>query len=244
MKNARSQTLRTSHQEITKNPTSTGTTVWEYAVLLYLVLNYILQDSPRHVQYREKATQDQKSSSSTKHSQKPSTSSRYQSDVEFTTGDSLSKDSQATTINQSYPQPGGQSRNSHRNDQAYPSKCDIRNSNHDISRAQMREAWARIRAVSKVSSNPTDTHSKRNEGNKRAKKVRWGVVQTRQFESATDATDEDTTNQHESRHDQKRARRSPEDRGNGTRKEPWPSVEKEGEHEIWGPTEGSHGQFE
>lgn len=255
MRNSRYHTSRGSNSKFPRNPTSTATTVWEYAVLLYLALNYILQDNPRHVQYREKAKQSRHSTSSTKHCQNPSTSSSYQrkadhqaglkGDRESNTSDHLRGDSQSTTPNLSHFQHHKQS---HHNRQAYRPKIDRRDSNHDISRAQMSEAWGRIRAVSIMPGNPVGLHNERSEGDKRAKKVRWGVVQTRQFESATDATHKDTASQQEHRSENKHIHRGPADdagdRENRARKELWTSVEKEGEHEIWGPTEGSDGQFD
>ena len=82
-------------------------------------------------------------------------------------------------------------------------------------------------------------------GEKRAKKVRWGVVQTRQFDS--EAHEEDDANQNEYRRERKHAYHNPVyDKGREERKtsDLWASVETDGEHEHWGPTERSDGQLE
>lgn len=182
MKNPRVQTPRPSDQKLPRNSTSTATTVWEYAVLLYLALNYLLRDNPRHVQYREKS--------------KAAHHNGLKSDRESNSGYQVHKRSH-TIPTQSYFQPHNKRRDGHHDEHVYPFTTDPKSPNLNISRAQKSEAWGRIRAVSELSGYPASTHKWQDGGEKRAKKVRWGVIQTHRFESETAADDRDTANQHD-----------------------------------------------
>jgi len=118
----------------------------------------------------------------------------------------------------------------------------------DIPRAQKSEAWTRIRAVSRI---PVEIKAENKK--KQAKKVRWGVVQTRVFESepCIDGGCEATPiSQHRDEGDEingqgKRGQESgvDADREGKEGREIWAAVEREGMHERWGPTEGSDGQL-
>jgi hypothetical protein len=206
MKNPRVQTPRPSDQKLPRNSTSTATTVWEYAVLLYLALNYLLRDNPRHVQYREKVRQSERSTWSTRHDRQPFDPPKHQSkaahhnglksDRESNSGYQVHKRSQ-TIPTQSYFQPHNKRRDGHHDEHVYPFTTDPKSPNLNISRAQKSEAWGRIRAVSELSGYPASTHKWQDGGEKRAKKVRWGVIQTHRFESETAADDGDTANQHD-----------------------------------------------
>ncbi|KAF7672251.1 hypothetical protein GT037_009761 [Alternaria burnsii] len=194
MKNPRVQPPRPSDQKLPRNSTSTATTVWEYAVLLYLALNYILQDNPRHVQYREKVRQSERSTS--KYQSEAAHHNGLKSDRQSNAGYQLHKRSQ-TIPTQSYFQSHNKRRDGHHNEHVYPFKTGPKSPNLNISKAQKSEAWGRIRAVSGLPGYPASTHKWQDGGEKRAKKVRWGVIQTRRFESETAADDGDTTNQHD-----------------------------------------------
>ena len=111
----------------------------------------------------------------------------------------------------------------------------------------MSEAWARIRAVSCVPIKPPDLKREQDGGVKRVKKVRWGVVQTREFEPEAQGDDEAMAGEHE--HYSGRTNVQPDNAGDAkvqerrARRELWESVQREEKHEIWGPREGSDGQL-
>ena len=82
----------------------------------------------------------------------------------------------------------------------------------------MSEAWSRIRSVSRLPAWPGDSRKKR------PKKVRWGVVQTRVFDS------EDG----EEKRVQKKYKWDIGKKEKWLGREVWTGVEREDEHEIWG----------
>ncbi|OAG26584.1 hypothetical protein CC77DRAFT_58418 [Alternaria alternata] len=116
--------------------------------------------------------------------------------TESNSGYQVHKRSQ-TIPTQSYFQPHNKRRDGHHDEHVYPFTTDPKSPNLNISRAQKSEAWGRIRAVSELSGYPASTHKWQDGGEKRAKKVRWGVIQTHRFESETAADDRDTANQHD-----------------------------------------------
>jgi hypothetical protein len=242
MKTSRLQTERASDPKLPRNPTSTATTVCQYAVLLYVALNYILQDSPQHVKPSKKGKQSQYSASSTKLSQKPPTTSRDQSaegpqhstksNKKTTTEQYLPKDPQAAAPSQPFSRPRRHRRESHQHGQHSPAKTHLQYPSLDISTAQMSAAWARIRAVSRVLGNHASMDNGENGGKKPAKRVRWGVVRTRHFEPEAEAHGQDIASQPTGQ-GQERARRDLQ-----------PSIETEGDRDYWEPTEGSDGQLE
>jgi hypothetical protein len=196
MKPSRLHTRRASEPKFPRNPTSTTTTICQYAVLLYLALNYILHDNPRHVQYGEKVGQSQHPTSSTKHSQTPPTKLRRESEAAPQNSSKSNKSpivesdpqkSRATTSNKPFSQPSRQSRDNLQYGEARPTKTNLRDPALDVSRVQMSEAWAQIRAVARIAEATVSTQRTSDKRKKLAKKVRWGVVQTRQFESDGEA---------------------------------------------------------
>lgn len=73
---------------------------------------------------------------------------------------------------------------------------------------------------------------------KRSKKVRWGVVQTREFEvehQSVGERDEVGVSDQEAETKEVEGKKG---------REVWASVEMEGEHEQWGPMAGSDDQLE
>ena len=67
---------RAASLKLTRNPTSTTTTIYQYAILLYLSLSYILRDLPQHVQYHEKRKQNQAPTSDLGSCKSPSTNTQ------------------------------------------------------------------------------------------------------------------------------------------------------------------------
>jgi hypothetical protein len=94
----------------------------------------------------------------------------------------------------------------------------------------MSEAWTRIRAVRHLPVRPADLRDRKDARKKRPKKVRWGVVHTRVFES--DDGDE-----------QRMKKTYKWDIGKKEKwlgREVWNGVEREDEHEIWGAPPPGH----
>jgi hypothetical protein len=111
----------------------------------------------------------------------------------------------------------------------------------------MSEAWTYIREVRYLPVRPADRRDRRDTRKKRPKQVRWGVVQTRVFDS-------------EDGDKQKVKKNYKWDIGKKEKwigREVWTGVEREDEHEIWGapprgtwegrevwgPAKGSDGQM-
>jgi hypothetical protein len=240
MKTSRLHTRRASEPKFPRNPTSTATTVCQYAVLLYLALNYILHDNPRHVQYGEKVGQSQHPTLSTKHSQTPPTKSRRESEAAPQNSNKSNKspivesdpqDSRETTSNKPFSQPSRHSRDSLQYGEARPTKTNLRDPALDVSRVQMSEAWARIRAVSRIPETIVSTQRATDKRKKLAKKVRWGVVQTHQFESDGEADNGESKPQSSTAG----GTREPEDQA---RRDLRASIEIVDEHDPRRPTEG------
>ncbi|RMZ67005.1 flavin-binding monooxygenase [Pyrenophora seminiperda CCB06] len=211
-----------------KLPTSTATAVYQYAILVYLALSYVLRDSQQHMQqHSKKEKHDQCPASSTRY--KGSTSTRIPTPVQnyHTTSEDekgSGKDRRCTWRFAS-PKPSrtgspAQSRTrlpTPRRDHDIhgPVNIQLANAGLAISRVQMSEAWTRMRAVSCFRTKPANVKRAQDGGKKRVKKVRWGVVQIREFDPDVDRDDEAVT---------------------GGR-ELWGSIQREGTHEIWGPRE-------
>lgn len=197
MKSSNLHTSGASSSKTPRNPTSTGATVVQYSVLLYLALKHILHDDPRHLQYSEKVKQSRYLAASTERSQTPSAKSRQEREAEphngTKSGDTtaagycLSKDTQAATPDEPSYRPHTQGRRIHQADQACLFETKPRDPRLHVSKTQMSEAWARIRAVSRSPESSVGPHSRRDKGKQREKNVRWGMVQTQQFESDDEA---------------------------------------------------------
>jgi hypothetical protein len=95
----------------------------------------------------------------------------------------------------------------------------------------MSEAWARIRAVSRIPETIVSTQRATDKRKKLAKKVRWGVVQTRQFESDGEADNGESKPQSSTAG----GTREPEDQA---RRDLRASIEIVDEHDPRRPTEG------
>ncbi|CAE7189126.1 hypothetical protein P3342_009059 [Pyrenophora teres f. teres] len=238
-----------------KNPTSTATTVYQYAILLYLALSYILQDSPQHAQHSKKKPSNQCQTSSTDTTTHVPTPARtYQNASEHSKG---TRQNKGYSSWQASPKPSQTAspdqahtrlHTPRRDDPLHgPFKTQLANAGLAISRVQMSEAWTRMRAVSCMPINPANLNTTQDRDKRRVKKVRWGVVQTREFEPEAEGHGEAATREHQHSSDRTKAQPSnASDTGIGKRRtgpEIWASVQKEGKHEIWGPREGSDGQL-
>ncbi|KAH6878216.1 hypothetical protein BKA58DRAFT_90915 [Alternaria rosae] len=196
MKRSNLHTSGASNSETPRNPTSTGATVVQYSVLLYLALKHILHDDPRHLQYSEKVKQSRYLAASTERSQTLSAKSRQEREAESQNGTKskdtaaagycLSKDTQATTPDAPSCRHTQRRRN-HQADQACLIETKPRDPRLHVSKTQMSKAWSLLRAVSRSTESSVGPRSRRDKGKQREKNVRWGVVQTHQFESDDEA---------------------------------------------------------
>jgi hypothetical protein len=237
MKYSSPHTPRAASLKLPRNPTSTTTTVYQYAILLYLALSYILQDNPRHVQYRE--TQDEVGPQ------------QRTSDLARGRLPTLNEHRQSLKILQDRAVTASTTRNPNRRqsrlrvqEQDQPSHLLIHIAATVIplvtlaqsslistyQKAQMSEAWTRIRAVRHLPVRPADPRDRKDARKKRPKKVRWGVVQTRVFESDDG--------------DEQRVKKTYKwDIGKKEKwlgREVWNGVEREDEHEVWGAPPPGH----
>jgi len=197
MKSSNFQTSGASNSKTPRNPTSTGATVVQYSVLLYLALKHILHDDPRHLQYSEKVKQTRYLAASTERSQTPSAKSRQEHEAQPQNGTKsedtpgagydLSKERQATALDKPSCRPHTQRRRIPQADQACLIETKPRDPRLHVSKTDMSEAWARMRAVSRSPESSVGPHSRRDKGKRREKNVRWGVVQTQRFDSDDEA---------------------------------------------------------
>ncbi|EDU42432.1 hypothetical protein PtrSN002B_003473 [Pyrenophora tritici-repentis] len=196
-----------------KNPTSAATTVYQYAILLYLALSYILQDDAQHAQPNKKKPRDQCRTSSPHTSpQIPTPARTYQTasahvkgtrqNERYSSWQASPKPSQTRSPDQARSRLHTPRRDDHPHG---PVKAQVTNAGLAISRVQMSEAWTCMRAVSCMPIKPSNSNSEQDQGKRRVKKVRWGVVQTREFEPEAEA-DEATTSEHEHSSDRTNAR--------------------------------------
>ena len=232
------------------NPTSTGTTVWYYAVIIYLALEHLLHNEPRHVQYRESLKQAQKASPETL-TTRPSSSSRAPS--------FLPKDATRGTDNKIHPQPYRPPSPHPRSNQS-SSNSPYRNTytapiypvdkvSTGLSKAQMSDAWARMRAVTRRRVEPVAMYSSMKGTNVKEKvrrHVRWGSVRSYDYEHPYAADDEETENEQDRRAKVKKSERRQgqevEHRAVGKELEIWGPAKTGGEREIWGSAgiDGEH----
>ena len=197
MKSSNLHTSGASNSKTPRNPTSTGATVVQYSVLLYLALKHILHDDPRHLQYSEKVKQTRYLAASTEHSRTPSAKSRQEREAQPQNGTKsedtsgagydLSKDGQATALDKPSCRRHTQRRRIPQADQAWLIETKPRDPRLHVSKTEMSEAWARMRPVSRSPESSVGPHSRGDKGKQRERNVRWGVVQTHQFESNNEA---------------------------------------------------------
>lgn len=242
-----------------KHPTSTAPTVYQYAIILCLAVSYILHDRPQRVQHSKTKKHNRCPTCSTGRSASTSThiptpAQNYQSVLEHRKG--TGQDERYGSW-QASPKPSpnvspGQSRtrtHTPRRDDHRPGlvKAQLANAGLAISSVQMSEAWARIRTVSCVPIKPSDLKRDQDGEKKRVKKVRWGIVQTREFKSEAEGDDEATAGEHEHHSERTNAQSNNASDAKVQKRragrELWGSVQREGKHDIWGPREGSDGQL-
>lgn len=250
----------------TSNPklaqsTNTGTTIHQYGIFLYLALNYILRDTSHNLQPRGKAVRSAHSTSNATHASSQSTrvpnrqprphdTTRYGKSSRhggrWSTHSACSETSGDMVSSHTHTRPHLRRKDMHRNSYDNPPKTQLSDPRLDISKVEMSEAWARMRSVSKMPIPPAAPKSRKDGARSREKNIRWGVVHTREFESPSEGNNQVSIRQHEC-NDQTAKTKPKHQRGtgNGRDSEPdiWGSVEREGEHELWGPAKGSDGQL-
>ncbi|KAF1847380.1 uncharacterized protein K460DRAFT_402740 [Cucurbitaria berberidis CBS 394.84] len=265
MKPRRTETAKASGSKLNVNPTSAGTTVWEYAILIYLAASHLLTDNPRHIQYRESVKDAKKT---TQDAGGRDASAQVKSTRSSSTYGGKNKDPQHKYHSNPPPKRSSQSPPypSYRNDQAVHLHPVESHSTFDpthpveLSKVQMRDAWARMRAVSRLRVEPVAMGSSNDQervNEKVRKHVRWGPVQTYEHEHQYQYQDDDDDDEVENDHDHGAALENAEtgrkwqasdkrvvkgqnqgtnDRVVGKELEIWDSANTGGEHEIWGPT--------
>lgn len=226
------------------NPTSTGTTVGCYAILIYLAAEHLLHNNPRHVQYRESLRQAQKASPVTPPCP-PSSRDHFPLPKDTTQGITSKGNHQPyrppsphPRSNRSSPYPP------YRSARTIPIYQETQTPT-GLSKAQMSDAWVRMRAVTRSRVEPVTIINSSMKGTKAKDKVRRHVqwaqsVQSYPYEHQF-ATDDEETKIEQNRQAEgtkvgENQGQREDDRVVVRELEIWAPAETGGEHEIWGNT--------
>ncbi|CAO2651625.1 Nn.00g041950.m01.CDS01 [Neocucurbitaria sp. VM-36] len=257
MKNSGPATTKASRAGNLVNPTTTGTTVWHYAILIYLAANHLLTSNPRHVQYRESVRNAHKPirnggalhTSSAKDSIRSSFSQNPSPVYKHAT---FGGENKLHELPFRPPTPYGSSHqsppySSFQYDAAIPVPPLGRKSGYNqvetagLSMAQMSDAWVRMKAVSRRPLRPvTRLPSSVDAKNKKVRKhVRWGSVQTYEWEHQYEMDDVADSALERRARDAGKGKKLPQTSDKEVEKnlEIWAPAKVGGEQEIWGPIE-------